>query len=180
MLIGITGKAGVGKDVVAEYLWRKHSFVRIAFADPMKRAAQEIFGLTDEQTWSRELKEVVIPYWGLSPRRMFQMVGTDAMQACFGRDIWIKRWRLSYDIVRFSDSVVVPDIRFNPEAQMVRDLGGVVICVERDTDNGLEGDAKAHVSEAGINDGLITLRLSNNGSFEDIYEAVESFLDVCR
>ena len=53
MLIGITGKAGVGKDTVAEHLWHKHSFVRIGLADPLKRAAQEIFGLTDEQTWSK-------------------------------------------------------------------------------------------------------------------------------
>lgn len=180
MLIGITGKAGVGKDTVAEYLWRKHSFVRIAFADPMKRAAQEIFGLTDEETWGRRLKEVVIPYWGLSPRRMFQLVGTDAMQTCFGRDVWIKRWKLSYDLVKCSDSVVVPDVRFEAEARMIHELGGIVICVDRRTNNDLEEDAKAHVSEAGINPKLIDHMLKNSGTIPTLYKNVENILKVCR
>jgi dephospho-CoA kinase len=37
MLIGLSGKAGAGKDTVADYLVRCYKFQRMAFADPMKR-----------------------------------------------------------------------------------------------------------------------------------------------
>lgn len=176
MLIGITGKAGAGKDTSANHLWRKHGFVRIAFADPLKRAAQEIFGLTDEQTWGREFKEVVIPYWGMSPRRMFQMVGTDAMQSCFGRDVWVKRWMLSYDLVKNSDSVVVPDVRFQSEADLIHSLGGIVIQIDRDVENGLDADAKAHVSEDGLPTHCVDERVLNNDSIVHLCAKIDDIV----
>jgi hypothetical protein len=49
MIIGITGKAGSGKDTVADILVKDHGFVRIGFADVMKRFCAEVFGFTDEQ-----------------------------------------------------------------------------------------------------------------------------------
>ena len=61
-LIGLTGKARSGKDTVANYLFNQHGYTRIAFADPVKLAAQQVFGLTHEQTWVEGLKEVEIPY----------------------------------------------------------------------------------------------------------------------
>jgi dephospho-CoA kinase len=56
-LIGITGKARSGKDTIARHLWAQHAFTRIAFADPLKLAAQSIFGLTHDQTWNDDLKK---------------------------------------------------------------------------------------------------------------------------
>lgn len=50
-LIGITGKAGSGKDTVADILCRNHGFVRVTLADVMKRFCKEIFGFADEQLW---------------------------------------------------------------------------------------------------------------------------------
>lgn len=176
MLIGITGKAGAGKDTLGDYLWRKHAAVRIAFADPLKRAAQEIFGLSDAETWERDLKEVEIPYWGMSPRRMMQLLGTEAMQDTFGRDVWLKRWQQSYDIVKHSDNVVVPDVRFEAEAGLIRALGGVIVKVTRDTDNGLEDKAKAHVSEVSLPDTYIDAVIANNAGFKKLYAEMDSFL----
>lgn len=176
MLIGITGSAGVGKDTVAEFLWKAHRFTRIAFADPMKKATQTIFGLSDEQTWSRDLKEVTIPYWGLSPRRLFQMIGTDAMQTTFGRDVWVKRWKLSYDMVKDTSSVVVPDVRFDTEAIAIRELGGTIINLQRHIDNGLEDDAKAHVSESGIDTKFLDHIIYNDGSFEELFDKVSTYV----
>lgn len=61
MIIGITGLcedlngnvriAGAGKDSVASRLVKKHGFVRIGLADPLKRICQEVFEFTDEQLW---------------------------------------------------------------------------------------------------------------------------------
>jgi hypothetical protein len=50
-IIGIAGRAGAGKDTVADILVREHGFVKIALADPLKRACKEFFNFTDEQLW---------------------------------------------------------------------------------------------------------------------------------
>jgi hypothetical protein len=158
---------------VVEYLWHHYEFCRISFADPLKRAAQEIFGLSDDQTWSRDQKEVDDPRWGMSPRRMFQLLGTEAMQPTFGREVWIKRWKISYDLVKESDHVVVPDVRFEPEAQYIRSLGGLILRVDRDVDNGLSDEAKAHVSEAGLLS--VDHVIDNNKTLADLEAAVIAF-----
>lgn len=49
-VLGLLGPAGSGKDLVADWFAEK-GYVKIAFADPMKRFAQKTFGLSTEQLW---------------------------------------------------------------------------------------------------------------------------------
>lgn len=171
-LIGIAAKARSGKDAIATYLWEKYGFTRIAFADPIKVAAQSMFGLTHEQAWNDELKEKVIPYWGLSPRQMLQQLGTDASKPVFGPDVWIKRWGMSYSTLMETDDIVVPDVRCDLEASYLRMLGGVIIHLERP-------DAQAvssHISEAGTTVFPEDRYIINNGTLEDLYAKVEIVL----
>ena len=51
MIIGLCGQAGAGKDTVADFLVKNHSFVKVALADVLKRAAKEFFDFSDEQLW---------------------------------------------------------------------------------------------------------------------------------
>ena len=51
MIIGISGKAGSGKDTVADILAKEFGFVKCGLADPLKRIAREVFCFTDEQLW---------------------------------------------------------------------------------------------------------------------------------
>jgi len=51
MIIGLLGQAGSGKDTVADFLVRDHSFVKVALADPLKRICRDVFDFTDEQLW---------------------------------------------------------------------------------------------------------------------------------
>jgi len=51
MIIGICGVAGAGKDLGAQRLTTKHNFVRVAFADSLKRYAKDMFDFTDDQLW---------------------------------------------------------------------------------------------------------------------------------
>lgn len=63
-LVGVSGKAGAGKDVVAERLVAAHDFVRIALADVMKRLAAEVFGFTRDQLWgSSGMRNAPDPRW---------------------------------------------------------------------------------------------------------------------
>ena len=51
MIIGICGKAGSGKDTAADFLVKNHGFVKVAFADVLKRICKEVFDFSDEQLW---------------------------------------------------------------------------------------------------------------------------------
>ena len=173
-LIGITGKARSGKDAVAKFAWAQYGFTRIAFADPVKMAAQAKFGLTAEQTWRDDLKEVVIPHWGMTPRQIFQMEGTEAGRNVFGGDLWIKRFMLSYNLLKHTDDIIVPDVRFDNEASAIRSLGGIVIEIRRGV-AGLTGASGAHVSESGLSlpaDHVI----DNNGTLEELYAALDTIV----
>ena len=51
MILGICGRAGSGKDTVADILVRDHGFVKIAIADPLKRVLKDVFHFSDDQLW---------------------------------------------------------------------------------------------------------------------------------
>jgi len=51
MIIGLCGVAGSGKDTVADFLVKNHGFVKVAFADPLKRICKDVFDFSDEQLW---------------------------------------------------------------------------------------------------------------------------------
>lgn len=178
-LIGLTGKAGAGKDTVADYLWERDGFIKIAFADALRAAGTHIFGLGLGSFIDRDLKEAEVEYWGMSPRRMLQLLGTEATKPVFGDDIWLKRWNLSYQAVRDTDPVVVPDVRFDVEAAAIRSLGGVIVHIVRPGAS-LAGEAAQHASEAGVwpEDGDIYLM--NDGSICDLHHKVDKMLEALK
>lgn len=170
-LIGITGKARSGKDTIAKYLWEQHEFTRIALADPLKIAVRSIFGLSHEQVYDDSLKETIVPYWGMSPRQLFQQLGTEAVKGTFGDDTWVRRWLFSYSTLSQTDHVVVPDVRFDIEAGTIRDLGGIIIEVRRGP--GLVGSTGDHASERGLST-LPDAVISNDGTMCELFRKVDA------
>ncbi len=74
MIIGLSGFAGVGKDTIADCLVLQHGFVKMSVADPLKRAARDIFDFTNGQLWGpsamREAPDTRYPRehtWGPDP-----------------------------------------------------------------------------------------------------------------
>lgn len=172
-ILGITGKARSGKDTIATYLWQHYGFTRMAFADPVKMAAQQIFGLSHDQVWSDELKEVEIPFWGMSPRRMFQLLGTEAGRNVFGGDLWIKRLAIGLSQLP-EDDIVIPDVRFNDEADFVRANGGTIVHLHRP-----EGPIikhSGHASEAGVAVKETDYILNNTKDLATLYGEVDNMI----
>lgn len=175
MLIGIAGKAGAGKDTVADHLFWQHGFVKMAFADNLRCAANAIFGIPMGAMRDRETKEAVDPYWGMSPRRILQLLGNDALKPVFGEDLWVKRWRMGYDLVKDTDDVVVSDVRFDLEAKAIRELGGHIVHLER-PGAGLIGEAGAHASEAGVVAVAGDIFLHNDGNIAQLYDKIDALV----
>ena len=148
-LIGIHGKARAGKDTFANFLVENHGFTKMAFADPIKWAVASAFGIPLGEVYSDEFKTTAHPTWNLTGRQILQQFGTEAMRGTFGRHFWVRRWMMDYSKLRTVSSVVVSDVREEHEAEVIRELGGLIVHLRRDS-AGLGGVEGNHSSEAGI------------------------------
>ena len=111
-LIFLTGAVGVGKTTVASLL-AERGFHALAFADPVKEIVKIAFNL--EHQWLTDAyKNEQHPFWHMTPREMYQRVGTEAFQTAFGSDIWINNVQLRLRDLRIQKpdlDVVVTDVR---------------------------------------------------------------------
>ncbi|WP_417534175.1 hypothetical protein [Marinobacterium stanieri] len=179
-LIGLTGKAGAGKDTLASLILEHTTGTTRAFAGPLRRAAKEIFGLTDEQMTDRVLKEEVVPYWEMSPRRILQVLGTEAIRHQFGGDTWVKNADLRLEALMRSESYeelpievcIWTDCRFAEEAEWIRANGGIVVEVRRPGIDAVE----AHSSEQGLPPELVDGVFWNNGTIDELRHHVSESL----
>jgi hypothetical protein len=132
-LIGIYGRAGSGKDTIAEYLYTHFKNVYSkAFAEPLKAAAAIAFGIDPDIFNNRAFKEQTNPFWGVSPRQIAQFFGTEMFRDTapkllgveMGTNFWIHRLegQLNGDLYTYEegeycdgDTVVIPDVRFQNE-----------------------------------------------------------------
>lgn len=171
-LLGVHGKAGVGKDTAATLLRSRLGYEALAFADPLKAALNELFGWSYEQWLDREWKEAIQGDIGISPRRAAQLLGTEFARRMIRPDIWliladrkIKRLKVLSSFDEFgTPPIVVTDVRFDNEAQWVRDRGGRVLMIHRQA----SPTVAAHSSEAGIDPRLITDHISNDGTLAEL------------
>lgn len=180
-LIGICGKAGSGKDTLAEGLAKIDVYFIYHFADPIKNALNAMFGWGPVHWTDREWKEKPIDWLGVSPRVLAQTLGTEWGRDKIDRDLWLKiaqeKWRKASGtaVVNTKSNgqiaamgMIIPDVRFENEAQWIRDAGGIVIEVVRPD---LNEEVAAHSSEAGIPDTLIDLRIINNSTISQMISA---------
>lgn len=176
-LLGIAGAARSGKDTVADYLVTNHGFIRNGLADPLKRAAQQMFFLSDAQRDSGELKELVIPYWGMSPREMFQKLGTEGGRLVFGDDLWLKRWTYHYNTFKDFTNYITPDVRFPNEADHMRGLGGTIIHITRASARSLLiGETHKHASETPLAVHANDFVIVNDGSKAELFAKLDNVI----
>jgi hypothetical protein len=168
-LIGLTGKARSGKDTVAGFLPGQ----KLAFAAPLKRGLQIMLQLNDEHV-NGDLKEVTLDWLGKSPRQLLQTLGTDWGRNLVHPDLWLLVAKQKIEkYLSMGLDVVITDVRFDNEADLIRSLGGQVWHIVRPDAQAVN----AHASEAGVwfhpgKDYLIY----NNGTLEELQAlALETF-----
>jgi len=174
-LIGLTGPAGCGKGTVSRILVTKHGFDSIAFADPIKAGIAVMFrAYTDD----RAVKEESIDWIGKSPRQLMQLLGTEFGRELIHPDIWIQTLeRRLVDRKNALPHTVVTDCRFENEAAWIRDQGGELWHIQRESCE----PVASHVSENGLafDFGYCKL-LNNNGDFQDLSAAVDRLMNSAR
>lgn len=180
MLIAITGKAGAGKSTAAEALVKSLGFVELAFADPLKQSVMHKFGLSEGDVYSQEGKKTVHPVWGITPGEILQREGTEVTRAYWGDDFWLRRWRMNYDahLGYGMKDVIVPDCRFDNEAEFIRSMGGKIVRIVRPDSGPLEGRDPNHPSERGISDKLVDTVIINDGTLEQLRSRTKGLVNT--
>ena len=177
-LIGVCGKAGAGKDTVGKYLVSNYGYQSYAFASGMRRAVEAMFDIPLSTLEDRKKKEEVVPWIGLSPRRLMQLLGTEYGRNLVHEDIWIRhmirRWELLPDNCA---GMVITDVRFDNEASAVTQLGGTLVEIVRETDAPV---LPAHASEAGVHKRFNRTTIRNEGPKEFLYDMLDSWMDGKR
>ena len=143
MIIGITGFIGSGKDTVAN-MFVERGCVHDSFAAPLKDLCASIFGwersmLEGDTVESRDFRETPDMFWTkklgvphFTPRLALQLLGTEVLRNHFDQDIWLNS--LEYRIRKQNANApctVVSDARFRNELDLIKNMGGVVIWVQR-------------------------------------------------
>lgn len=197
LLIGICGRKRHGKDSVGRILRDTHGFRLTAFADPVKRVAMDVYGLSWEQCYGDgPEKEAVDPNWGLSPRVIMQRIGTEVGRSIHP-DTWVKH---TLDNIRSAadgegfverDDVgrrfnripptvastlwVVTDVRFPNEATAIRAAGGRVVKVVRPS---LGVPTDEHPSETSVDLIDADVNIVNDGTLDTLRDKVFEALDM--
>lgn len=124
LVIGFMGYAGVGKTTAAKALQDYYKDTEIAsFAGPLKQAVQRLFLFSDEQVYgTKEHKEAVDERWGISPRKVMQLIGTECLRNMIDPKFHVKRMS-NYLQSCNSKVVIIDDIRFADEAELVNQYG---------------------------------------------------------
>jgi hypothetical protein len=174
---------GMGKSTVAEHLMRRHHFHHVKFAAPLKDMIRTM--LTQHAGIARplveryvdgDLKEIVIPELGVTSRSLQQTLGTEWGRERVRPDLWVHLTRLKIQaLLGDGCNVVVDDMRFSNELDLIRELGGEPVMIRR-PDVKYQGD---HASEGALN-GESMHCLINDGAIEDLHNAVDLLLAHLR
>jgi hypothetical protein len=170
MLIGLTGRAGSGKDTAAVYLAQAHRFMPLAFATPIRQMLQVGLGLT-EQDFTPANKNEVIERLQRSPRQLMQTLGTEWGRTHVHSSLWVSLAAGELDRMENLD-VVFTDVRFEDEAKMIRDRGGFIVCLIRS----VALPVHQHVSEAGVQLREGDGEIHNNGTLFQLYDKLDALV----
>jgi hypothetical protein len=183
MLYAICGNKRHGKDSIADVLVKHHQFRKDSFARPMKEACSIIFGW--DLDFMEKHKEDIDPSFGISPRQALMLLGTEFGQHMLcekypqfkeitGRKLWAKRVLASYNCQASNKRLVISDLRFPHEAEVVREKGGKIIRVYRYS---WPVDL-SHESESAVEDVRFDYFIPNNGSLADLEMNVLNLIPV--
>lgn len=166
-LIGLCALARCGKTTVANHLHDHHGLEHYSFASPLKRGLWMMLGLTHEHT-EGDLKELPMEeFGGKSPRQMMQTLGTEWGRNLIAEDVWLTCAKKA--LANADHGLVIADVRYENEAQWIRDHGGVIVHIQRP---GAE-KVSSHASEAGVAIAAGDLVVLNDGSLNELYANVD-------
>ena len=150
-VLGISGKAGTGKDFLTNKYLKPLGYKQFSLAWHFK------VGIVGEGKATHEEVFVTKPP---HVRKALQMKGTEEGRDVFGEDVWCNHVREWFDLLHEMwgiDKFVIPDIRFINEVKFVQNMGGKVFRIhapKRMEANSLTVEQRKHISETALDEYL--------------------------
>ena len=186
MIIGISGKAGSGKDTAAKMLevlyanpdisyedfsnrkYKNFADIQIVhFADILKETVQVLFGIGEWETNTQEGKKTTIEWIGKTVRELLQGVG-QGLRDAIDPNLWIK---VLFANTENWSNYIIADVRYPNELDAIKERNGVLLRIDRK-----DAGAGNHSSEIALDDYKEwDVHIENNSSIEDLFEAMRIF-----
>ena len=186
MIIGISGKAGSGKDTAAKMLevlyanpdisyedfankrYKNFADIQIVhFADSLKETAQVLFRIGEWETNTQEGKKTTINWIGKTVRELLQGIG-QGLRDAIDPNLWVK---ILFANTEDWSNYIIADVRYPNEVYAIKKRNGILIRIDRKG-----AGAGNHSSETALdNYKEWDVHIENNGSIEDLFEAMKIF-----
>jgi dephospho-CoA kinase len=177
--IALTGKMRSGKDTVANHLYIRYGFDRVAFGDALKKNAHATF------PWVSEFSK---------PRALYQQYGQLMRQ--IDPDVWIKhaeravKGAIDFNVNTGAEKVgvVITDLRQPNEYEWARANGFTIVRVTAPDENRLlraklagddftETDLE-HETESHIDGFAVDFEIVNDGSVDNLKVQIDEIMEA--
>jgi hypothetical protein len=188
-LIGLNGAIGSGKSEAARFLSDKYGYKEITFKAEFVRRIFLSLGICDRHPdheiylnlfYDQELKDKSNELLGgLTPREV--KLSFSGWVRSIDPDAFVKPTELkikTYSKLKTQSllDIVVSDVRFDNEAQLIKRNGGVIWKIERQ--NNPFKIKSSHESEKDLDKKYIDLTIHNDGSLDDLAIAIGDVLEA--
>jgi hypothetical protein len=158
-----------------------HGFVNVKFAGPLKSMTREFLAAAGvpagdiERMVEGDLKEApVATLGGITPRRIMETIGTDWGRKTITEGLWtdVAEARIRA-LMGAGKSVVVDDMRFANEFELIERLGGRTIRIDRRgrVPTSMEGRLNGH---------FFDYYIANDGSRQEFRDVVDRLVTRLR
>jgi len=168
--IVFTGSMGSGKSTAITCLKE----LQLARVENIKFAAP----LYDMQDFIyRRIQEVYpLPRKFKKDRVLLQFLGTEWGRDKISKTIWIDLWKTEIKNTQENYPYVFitcDDLRFDNEAEAVKEMGGLIIKITSNVERpGVAKGITGHASEAGVDLKYVDYVIENNGTYDELKEAL--------
>jgi len=171
VLIGISGKIGVGKDFITSNvvipIFNRSNYLQLAFADQIKVNVMTKMNISYDNLYYKKTD---------ISRRLLQEEGS------YGRkensNIWVKyveNWITIYS-KRGLENFVISDCRYKNESDYIKKMGGILIRVKADDRN--EDRLIQEASSSGSFDNEVYNKIKNHSSECDLDQLPDNYFDI--
>ena len=181
VLIGLSGRAGSGKDttanlLVGEFMKDGAQVKTISFAGKLKEVICDVFAVDQCIFDDRVLKNSpMLEFSGRTPRQVAQFLGTEAFRS-IRSEVWVNyAMRKARKYLAQGISVIVTDCRFLNEGDAIASYGGHVLSIVRGSVEVYDHASENAIDE--IKNQFASCTIQNNGSMADLSVEVKRFYD---
>lgn len=152
-------QARTGKDTAADIVSEGRQVLRLSFAAPIKEISSYI-------------QEVLNKPQEKDPN-LYQTLG-QSLKKVYGDDVWIEACE-SIISENLDKSIIVTDLRFPKEAEMLKKYGFLLVKIEREK-RVIDRDPN-HISEIALKNYPFDMVVTNNGTLEEFKKKISNYLD---